>query len=509
LLLKNFGVTRHGRVVFYDYDELALLTDCHFRPLPVAATLDEELAGEPWFYVGDRDIFPEEFLPFLELTPAQRHVFLAAHGDLLKPDFWQAMQGEQHAGRVVDIFPYTSRRRLRAASSDSEDAPSTGLVRARRRHDNRLVIFAGSSLGRPFASAGLRRTVAVCVLAAACGWAAPAAAFRSPHRRTSPAGADAAGYKLVPGPWPVGVIDRLVLKDQRRHKNVEVTVRYPRANGTRTRASWPLVVFSHGAGGSRAAFPELTTHWASHGYVVVVPTHADSVALRALRQNARRAFDVDQLDRLADVVLVVDSLEQIEKKMDGFHGRRAMRIDRDRIGIAGHSAGALTAQMAVGVKVRLSRGSGESELKSVGDPRFKAAIVISGQGTINRMLTRDSWNELARPFLVITGSKDVVPISRETPESRQEPFLLARPGQKFLLFIEGATHSSYAGRATMPASGAPLVTDADLRMITGVTSSATLAFWDAYLENDDHAREYLASDDLVKFAGGRAQLKRK
>jgi isocitrate dehydrogenase kinase/phosphatase len=132
LLLKNFGVTRHGRVVFYDYDELALLTDCHFRPLPVAATLDEELAGEPWFYVGDRDIFPEEFLPFLGLTPAQRHVFLAVHGDLLKPDFWQAMQREQHAGRVVDIFPYTSHRRLRAASSDSEDAPTPAAVPADR-----------------------------------------------------------------------------------------------------------------------------------------------------------------------------------------------------------------------------------------------------------------------------------------------------------------------------------------------------------------------------------------
>ncbi len=195
--------------------------------------------------------------------------------------------------------------------------------------------------------------------------------------------------------------------------------------------------------------------------------------------------------------------------MDGFHGRHAMRVDRDHIGVAGHSAGALTAQMAIGVKVRLSRGGGETELRSVGDPRFKAAILISGQGTINRLLTRDSWNDLAKPFLVMTGSRDVVAISRETPESRQEPFLLARPGHKFLVFIEGATHSSYGGRATLPAIDGEEVSDANLRMITGVTASATLAFWDAYLENDEHGHDYLASDDLARFSGGKAQVKRK
>jgi isocitrate dehydrogenase kinase/phosphatase len=112
LLLKNFGVTRHGRIVFYDYDELALLTDCNFRALPVAATDDEELAGEPWFYVADRDIFPEEFLPFLGFSPELRDVFLDAHRDLLDPRFWRGMQQEQRAGRVVDIFPYSADRRV-------------------------------------------------------------------------------------------------------------------------------------------------------------------------------------------------------------------------------------------------------------------------------------------------------------------------------------------------------------------------------------------------------------
>ncbi len=117
LLLKNFGVTRHGRVVFYDYDELALLTDCTFRTMPVPTTDEEEMAGEPWFYVGDRDIFPEEFLPFLGLTAEQCAVFLGAHADLLRPGFWKAMQQQQRDGEVVDIFPYPPGRRLHAATA--------------------------------------------------------------------------------------------------------------------------------------------------------------------------------------------------------------------------------------------------------------------------------------------------------------------------------------------------------------------------------------------------------
>ena len=77
MLLKNFGVTRHGRVVFYDYDELAVLTDCRFREMPRARYDEEEMAGEPWFFVGAHDVFPEEFLPFMGLSGALREVFLA------------------------------------------------------------------------------------------------------------------------------------------------------------------------------------------------------------------------------------------------------------------------------------------------------------------------------------------------------------------------------------------------------------------------------------------------
>ena len=113
MLLKNFGVTRHGRVVFYDYDELCLLTDCRIRRLPQPAHDDDELSAEPWFAVREGDVFPEEFRHFVVLPGALGDAFLAHHGDLFQPAFWLAMQARQRAGEVVDFFPYPPARRLR------------------------------------------------------------------------------------------------------------------------------------------------------------------------------------------------------------------------------------------------------------------------------------------------------------------------------------------------------------------------------------------------------------
>jgi isocitrate dehydrogenase kinase/phosphatase len=113
MLLKNFGVTRHGRVIFYDYDELCLLTECHFREIPVARHDDDEYSAEPWFSVGEHDIFPEEFRAFLTLPGRPGQAFQAAHGDLLTVEYWRRMQALAEQGEVVDIFPYKPSRRLR------------------------------------------------------------------------------------------------------------------------------------------------------------------------------------------------------------------------------------------------------------------------------------------------------------------------------------------------------------------------------------------------------------
>ena len=118
MLLKNFGVTRHGRVIFYDYDELCLLTECHFREIPKATHEDDELSAEPWFSVGEHDIFPEEFRAFLTLPGRPGQAFLAAHGELLTVAYWRRMQRLAEAGEVVDIFPYKPSRRLRVGEGE-------------------------------------------------------------------------------------------------------------------------------------------------------------------------------------------------------------------------------------------------------------------------------------------------------------------------------------------------------------------------------------------------------
>jgi isocitrate dehydrogenase kinase/phosphatase len=116
LLLKNFGVTRHGRVIFYDYDELCAVTDCHFRDLPQATNLEDEMRGEAWFYVADNDVFPETFIRFLAFSDSQREALLRMHGEVLTAEFWRNVQERLTEGEVLEVLPYHPHR-VRVASS--------------------------------------------------------------------------------------------------------------------------------------------------------------------------------------------------------------------------------------------------------------------------------------------------------------------------------------------------------------------------------------------------------
>lgn len=106
MLYKNFGVTRHGRVVFYDYDEIEYLTDCNFRDIPPARNEEDEMAAEPWYPIGRHDVFPEQFAPFLLADPQIRRVFMQHHAELLTRAWWQSHKERILAGEVEDVFPY-------------------------------------------------------------------------------------------------------------------------------------------------------------------------------------------------------------------------------------------------------------------------------------------------------------------------------------------------------------------------------------------------------------------
>ncbi|WP_444928636.1 bifunctional isocitrate dehydrogenase kinase/phosphatase [Microbulbifer sp. SSSA002] len=112
MLLKNFGVTRHGRVVFYDYDELCPLTECNFRKIPEAHTTEQELADKPWYTVAEADVFPEEFRLFFSGNPTARAAFESLHGDLYNYRFWKLLQDRIRAGHVESAFPYRRKWRF-------------------------------------------------------------------------------------------------------------------------------------------------------------------------------------------------------------------------------------------------------------------------------------------------------------------------------------------------------------------------------------------------------------
>lgn len=330
--------------------------------------------------------------------------------------------------------------------------------------------------------------------------------------------ADSTGaYKAERGPRRVGVVEDFQLTASDREYPLPVLIRYPHPTSDAA-GPFPLVVFSHGAGGSSDAFPELSEHWASHGYIVIHPTHSDSIKLRRQRGESFQNFrddlgrivrNVKLLERRNDVVLILDSLDAIEqaiaddvggagKRRRKSSARTAIQIDRNRIAMAGHSAGAMTTQALAGIKFNRA-----SRSYSFGDERIGAFIVISGQGATRRAFDKTSWSEISEPMFVITGSEDVVGVSDETPQSRRHPYEHAPPGDKYLLFIDGATHSSYAGKRTTRIVGE--MPPRNIDYITDVVAFGTLAFLDAHIKNDPAARRFLKSDAITRYPGGQAE----
>jgi len=106
MLYKNFGVTRQGRVVFYDYDEIEYITDCNFRTIPAPRNEEDEMASEPWYHVAKNDVFPEQFGVFLLGNPRVRECFMKYHADLLTADYWLQRKNRIQEGQVEDVFPY-------------------------------------------------------------------------------------------------------------------------------------------------------------------------------------------------------------------------------------------------------------------------------------------------------------------------------------------------------------------------------------------------------------------
>ncbi|RDT52479.1 bifunctional isocitrate dehydrogenase kinase/phosphatase [Escherichia coli] len=112
MLFKNFGVTRHGRVVFYDYDEICYMTEVNFRDIPPPRYPEDELSAEPWYSVAPGDVFPEEFRHWLCADPEIGPLFEEMHADLLRADYWRGLQARIKNGHVEDVYAYRRRQRF-------------------------------------------------------------------------------------------------------------------------------------------------------------------------------------------------------------------------------------------------------------------------------------------------------------------------------------------------------------------------------------------------------------
>jgi isocitrate dehydrogenase kinase/phosphatase len=112
MLKKNFGVTRHSRVVFYDYDEICYITECNFRRIPPARDYDDMMSDTPWYSVEENDVFPESFGPFFFADPNDMELFRKDHAELMTAEWWKQVQADILAGNQADIFPYPNKIRF-------------------------------------------------------------------------------------------------------------------------------------------------------------------------------------------------------------------------------------------------------------------------------------------------------------------------------------------------------------------------------------------------------------
>ncbi|MEM6429725.1 MAG: hypothetical protein AAF708_10835 [Deinococcota bacterium] len=281
--------------------------------------------------------------------------------------------------------------------------------------------------------------------------------------------------------------ETLVLEDALRGKNLLTTVVYPT-----TAASFPVIVSSHGFLGSGSAPRALAEYWAAYGYVVIMPTHADSRDFGPPPTDTRPASPAAWDNRSQDIALLLNSLDVLEHALTHFTGA----FDSSAIAVAGHSFGAYTTLLVAGATVTTPDG----QTRSFDDPRPRAFLTLSPPGLGEWTgLDETSWDSLNHPIMFATGSLDFV--AGRGPAWSQEGYLFSPEGDEYALFIEGADHEDFSGRE--PKEGAPA------EVIYASLRSASLAFFDAYVQDVNAARDYLQSDQLERGSSGIAVINSK
>ncbi|HVP91269.1 MAG TPA: hypothetical protein VMS75_08645 [Terriglobales bacterium] len=315
-----------------------------------------------------------------------------------------------------------------------------------------------------------------------------------------PAGATAQGrpeYKKAPGPHEVQAV-LYDWKDAKRDRPVPVKVYYP-ADLDRPA---PLVVFSHGLGGSREGYEYLGRQWAGYGYISLHVQHVgsdDSVwrgqaePMQALRQAAIRPENA--VNRARDVSFAIDEMARLGRTSGPFEGR----VDLGRVGLAGHSFGANTTLVVVGEVFVLPGG----QVAGFSDARVKAAIPMSAPVPRRREDLDRVFGGIAVPCLHMTGTLDDSPIGETQAADRRLPFDHIGAAEQYLVIFNGGDHMIFSGRPRAAGQG-----EKD-SLFQDLIRQATTAFWDAYLLGDARAKAWLSGGGLAALLGGDGRLETK
>lgn len=288
---------------------------------------------------------------------------------------------------------------------------------------------------------------------------------------------------VVAAPTNAVSIVRDTWHDAHREREVPVKI-YSPATG---QGPFPIIIFSHGLGGTREMYEYLGRYWASHGYISVHVQHHgsdDAVWRGASLFNGKKAMHRAAADprnannRPRDVSFAIDRLEQLNREESPFQNR----LDLDRIGVAGHSFGAFTA-LAVAGQVF---GPGTSINAPVSDPRVKAAIPMSAPVPADKRRMDDVYAGVRIPCLHMTGTRDASPIGDTRPEERRMPFDYCRNSDQYLITFQDGDHMVFSGRRGQSSK--------QERTFQQLICESSTAFWDAYLREDSQAKTWLTED---------------
>jgi len=303
-------------------------------------------------------------------------------------------------------------------------------------------------------------------------------------------------YKKQPGPHQVETITYDWL-DAARDRTVPVRVYYPKAGG----GPLPVILFSHGLGGTRDGYAYLGRHWASHGYVSVHLQHTgsdDAVwrgkanPMQAMREAA--AGPRNAIDRAGDVRFAIDRLEATDRDTPPLKGR----LDLARLGMAGHSFGAHTTLAVAGQTYIPLLGKPKTA-----DPRVKAAIPMSAPVPPRKRNLDAVYQHIRIPCFHMTGTLDSSVIRETDPKERRIPFDHTRGSDQYLVTFAGGDHMVFSGHRRRLGDGTkdPLFHD--------LIRQSTTAFWDAYLKGDAEAMAWFSGDGFARLLGANGVFEKK